>query len=252
MPTGRELNQRWGVGARHALYRETGDWYHVLKRFPAALFDANGYVRFESRTDLEMHGISVSKGNGKDWLSVPDGIAALRGYSQVKGVEAPSHSAKKPEGVALREYDESERLAVQQSGTLTYRHLHNKMTNAFGQMFGALNPEQGQGSNNRYDVLIRGYGGAGRDLLVEAKPDPNKGSLRIAIGQLYDYRRFLRNRAATDLAVLTIGKPDKSYIDLLVADRDITVLWFEDETCKRLNGEGSAWQKGLRPGNQLK
>jgi 5-methylcytosine-specific restriction protein A len=251
MPTGRELNQRWGVGARHALYRETGDWYHVLKRFPGALFDANGYVRLESRNDLEMPGVSVSKENGKDWLSVPGGIAALPGYRRARSVEGPNQSVDKPEGVALREHDESERLAVQRSGTLAYRHLHNKMTNTFGQMFAALKPEQGQMSNNRYDVLIRGYDGAGRDLLVEAKPDPNKGSLRIAIGQLYDYRRFLRNRVATDLAVLTIGKPHKSYIDLLVSDRSITALWFEDETCKRLYGKGSAWSV-LRPRNQLK
>jgi hypothetical protein len=251
MPTGRELNQRWGVGAKHALYRETGDWYHVLKRFPAALFDANGFVRFESEADLKVPGISVSKKKGKDWLSVPGGIATLPGYSYVSNVEAPKHSPGKPEGVALREYDESERLAVKQSGLLTYRHRHNKMTKAFGRMFAALNPEQGQVSN-MYDVLLRGYDGARKDLLVEAKPDPDKGSLRIAIGQLYDYRRFLRNRAATDLAVLTIGKPDKSYIDLLVSDRGITALWFEDETCKRLNGEGSPWQDVLRPRNQLK
>jgi hypothetical protein len=107
-------------------------------------------------------------------------------------------------------------------------------------------------SNNRYDVLIRGYDGGGRDLLVEAKPDPNKGSIRIAIGQLYDYRRFLKNRAATDLAVLTIGRPDQSYVDLLVSDRGITALWFENETCKNLSGEGRAWRDALRSRDQLK
>lgn len=42
--TGKKLNQKWGVGAKHALYREDGGWYHLLKNFPAALFDANGYV----------------------------------------------------------------------------------------------------------------------------------------------------------------------------------------------------------------
>jgi hypothetical protein len=252
VPTGHELNRRWAVGAKHALYRETGDWYHVLKRFPAALFDANGYVRFESGTDLEVPGISVSQKRGKDWLSAPGGIAALPGYRRAESTEGPRDSANTPEGVGLREYDESERLAVQRSGTLTYRHLHNKMTNAFGQILGALKPEQGRMSNNRYDILIRGYDGAGRDLLVEAKPDPNKGSLRIAIGQLYDYRRLLRNRAATDLAVLTIGKPDESYIDLLVSDRDITAIWFEDETCQSLNGEGSAWRGALCARGHLK
>jgi hypothetical protein len=142
MPTGRELNERWGVGAKHALYRESGDWYHVLKRFPAALFDANGYVRFETRTDLEIPEIRVSNRKGKDWLSVPRGIATLTSY--IKGIEVPEHPLGRSEGAPLREYDESERLAVQQSGTVRYRRRHNTMTKVFGQMFGALNPEQGK------------------------------------------------------------------------------------------------------------
>lgn len=240
MPTGRELNKRWGVGVKHALYRESGDWYHVLRKFPAALFDASGYVRFETRTDLmDTLGITVSKEEGKDWIWVPDGIATLGGY--VKKVEAERLPGK-PEGVSLREYDESERLAILQSSKVEYRHRHNKMTNVFGQMFRALKPEQGQRSDNMYDVLLRDYDRAGRDLLIEAKPDPDKGSLRIAIGQLYDYRRSLSNRTATDLAVLTVGKPDQSYMALLVSDLRMTALWFEDESCESLHGEGRAWQ----------
>ena len=145
------------------------------------------------------------------------------------------------EGAPLEEYDESERLAIKESGTVQYRHRHNKITNALSGIFVALKPEQGKMSNNRYDVLLRNYDGAGRDLLIEIKPDPDKGSLRIAIGQLYDYRRFLNNSAATDLAVLTICKPDQSYMDLLLVDRGITALWFEDESCQALNGDGNSW-----------
>ena len=145
------------------------------------------------------------------------------------------------EGVPLKEYDESERLAVQKSGTVLYRHRHNKITTALIGMFAGLKPIQGTMSNNRYDVRLRNYDGAGRDLLIEVKPDPDKGSLRIAIGQLYDYRRFLNNNAGTDLAVLTISKPDQSYMDLLLVDRGITALWFEDDTCQVLKGDGNAW-----------
>jgi hypothetical protein len=89
-------------------------------------------------------------------------------------------------------------------------------------------------------------------LQAEAKPEPNKGPLQIAIGQLFDYRRFLRNRTATDLAVLTIARPDKSYIDLLASDGGITALWFDDEAYNGLKGEGRAWQDVLRSRNQLK
>lgn len=154
----------------------------------------------------------------------------------------PPQSASGAEGAPLEGYDESERLAVMQSGTVQYRSRHNKNTNVLVEMFAAVKPEQGRISNNRYDVLLRNYDGAGRDLLIEVKPDPDRGSLRIAIGQLYDYRRFLNNSAATDLAVLTICKPEQSYIDLLLVDRGITALWLEDESCQLLNGKGSAWR----------
>jgi hypothetical protein len=168
--------------------------------------------------------------------------------------KAVAQGAAAAEGAALEEYDESERLAIKESGTVQYRHRHHKITNALIGIFAALKPEQGRMSNSRYDVLLRNYDGAGRDLLIEIKPDPDKGSLRIAIGQLYDYRRFLNNTAATDLAVLTIGKPDQSYMDLLLVDRGITALWFEDESCQVLNGDGNGWhslalalQKGSIP-----
>ncbi|MBI5101853.1 MAG: hypothetical protein HZB33_08490 [Nitrospirae bacterium] len=51
--TGRTLNRKWGVNAQHALYRENGRWYHVLDRFPGALFDANGYVVFQTEHDFK-------------------------------------------------------------------------------------------------------------------------------------------------------------------------------------------------------
>ena len=50
---GKELNKRWKVGARHALYEKKCNWYNLLMYFPGALFDQNGYVLFENRRDLE-------------------------------------------------------------------------------------------------------------------------------------------------------------------------------------------------------
>src|SRR5436190_1734674 len=51
--SGRILNQKWGVGAQHALYRETGNWYMPLERFPGALFDAHGYVLFATEQEYK-------------------------------------------------------------------------------------------------------------------------------------------------------------------------------------------------------
>ena len=244
--TGHELNVRWNVGARHLLYSRLGNWYHVPKRFPAALFDSHGYALFETAEALETEGISTSKKEGKDWLAVrKPGISSLVNYVRIDtGDPRGNHAARKisrsVDGVPLREYDESERVAVQESRTVVYRNRHRKITNAVCGRFASLQPMQGQRSKNEYDVLLRNYDLAGRDLLIEAKPGPDRGSLRIATGQLYDYRRFLRNAAATDLAVLTIGKPNRSYLDLLLA-LSITSIWFEEETCQGLQGAGIAW-----------
>ncbi len=72
-------NEKWNIGVRHALYRKNGTWYHRLERFPGALCDARGYVRFETEDDLvACPGVLIGK--EKNWLSVPAGIATLPGY----------------------------------------------------------------------------------------------------------------------------------------------------------------------------
>ena len=145
---GRELNEKWGVGARHPLYRETGDWYHVLKSFPAALFDAHGYVRFETLADLlATDGVSTSTRDGKDWLSVKKpGIKSLSAYVRKDSGGSPLQTpwdSNESEGVGLRTYEESERLSVRESGTVRYRARHRKITNALCERFSVLKPEQG-------------------------------------------------------------------------------------------------------------
>lgn len=70
------LNRSWGVGAVQTRYRETGNWYHPLKRFPAALFDSHGYVLFPTDDALRSTpGVHIGK-----QISVPDGISSLPGY----------------------------------------------------------------------------------------------------------------------------------------------------------------------------
>lgn len=64
---------------RHALYRETGTWFHLLERFPAALCDEKGYVIFETKADYLadcrlQHGVE---------LTVPNGIASHPRYVKI-------------------------------------------------------------------------------------------------------------------------------------------------------------------------
>ena len=79
------LNKAWGVGAVQSRYRETGDWYLKLARFPAALFDANGYVLFATE---EAYRTSPHLQIGKQ-ISVPNGISSMPDYVRAIDSEAP-------------------------------------------------------------------------------------------------------------------------------------------------------------------
>lgn len=154
------------------------------------------------------------------------------------------HRSKSPNlkgvGTPLAVFDEDERKSIIESSTVVYRKRHNKMTNRLEQLLPDHKITQGASADCRYDALIENYDGNGRDLLLEAKPDADKGAVRIAIGQLLDYRRFLLNQAGTDLAILTIASPSPSHIELM-QDLQITALWFTDESCRRLSGAGDSW-----------
>ncbi len=92
--TGKYINDLWGVGAKHALYREDGKWYHQLTEFPGAFFDANGYVIFETENDfLESPYLQI----GQD-VHLTDGISSMPNYiriSENSHIQSLSHSAKK-------------------------------------------------------------------------------------------------------------------------------------------------------------
>lgn len=73
----------WAVGAQHALYREDGTWYHNLTLFPGALFDAHGYLLFQTEQDYKRCRGAIF-GKEKNWINVPTGISTLPGYVRVK------------------------------------------------------------------------------------------------------------------------------------------------------------------------
>lgn len=96
--SGRVLNQRWKVNARHALYSEDGTWYHILTEFPAALFDANGYILFATKEEYEnCEDITIGQ-----HLHVPDGISRVPGY--VKVIHESSQTPQLKEAKAIYEF----------------------------------------------------------------------------------------------------------------------------------------------------
>jgi 5-methylcytosine-specific restriction endonuclease McrA len=87
---GRELNQAWNIGARHALYRENGAWYHQLTAFPGALIDAHGYILFATEQEyLQCSFLQI----GKE-INVPGGITQIPGYVRVRPVGNIQRSQK--------------------------------------------------------------------------------------------------------------------------------------------------------------
>ena len=85
-----QLNAEWGVGAAQARYSDDGHWYAVVERFPAALFDANGYVLFQTEGAYRS---SPNLRIGKQ-ISVPrPGISALPEYVRVIAAGSSAHTS---------------------------------------------------------------------------------------------------------------------------------------------------------------
>lgn len=78
--SGSNLNEKWGVGAKHALYHKDGKWFERLERFPGAYFDPDGYILFKTKEEYLNHpavNIGVK-------VNVYGGISSLSGYVRVK------------------------------------------------------------------------------------------------------------------------------------------------------------------------
>ena len=83
--SGKVLATRHAVKVEQSLYRASGDWYHVPVKFPAALFDSQGYLVFESVHDYhnfvsDSEGIGVKQSIDKNWLTIRDGIKTHQNY----------------------------------------------------------------------------------------------------------------------------------------------------------------------------
>jgi restriction system protein len=95
--TGKNLNKRWGVGAKHALYRADGKWYHHLKKFPGALFDRNGYIVFNTKEDY----LSCPYLQHGETLHIPNGISSIPQYVNVKVVDNTCHKPTEEGGLSI-------------------------------------------------------------------------------------------------------------------------------------------------------
>jgi predicted HNH restriction endonuclease len=76
------LKNDWGVDAAQVRYSDDGHWYAALAHFPAALFDAHGYVRFATE---EEYRTSPYLRIGKQINIRRPGISSIPSYVRVAG-----------------------------------------------------------------------------------------------------------------------------------------------------------------------
>jgi len=119
------------------------------------------------------------------------------------------------------------------------RHIHNCMLRALWELYGdQAKITEGRAGRAKYDALIKRYNKFGHDLLIEVKSSIDIGSVRLAIGQLFDYRRYLKRNLATKLAIMLPEQPDIEVRSLL-KHLGIHLLWFSSSNFKRLFQEDS-------------
>lgn len=137
---------------------------------------------------------------------------------------------------ALDQKDDADVSVIVSTRSRKAVRLHNSMTNRLTRLCNRARLKIYEGVEPyRYDALVKNYDGNGKDLLIEAKNSTSRSQLRLAVGQLLDYRRGLRRRAVTDLAVLLPEKPSRDSLSFL-ADVGVHVLWFTDEKLTTIAG----------------
>lgn len=167
----------------------------------------------------------------------PKGIAARRRKSSTKR-QGSSTSNK---SAALDWQDDQVRMYVRKSKQVQVRQLHRKMTNALAALClrNKLRVDKGIYGPQQFDALVFDYESKGRHLLIEIKSTIELLDARLAIGQLFDYRRSKHispMRAVTDLAVLFPQRPSDAIRNLL-SNVGIKALWFETTAFSSISGD---------------
>ncbi len=117
--------------------------------------------------------------------------------------------------------------------------LHNKMTNALTSMCKREGYIVLEGKDPyNFDMLLEDIRRAKKPLLIEAKSSIRRSDLRLAIGQLLDYKRGFASVSGLDMAILLPRKPSKDDLQLLDSV-DIDALWFMEKGCTSIAGTRS-------------
>jgi hypothetical protein len=153
---GRDLNREWLIGAKHALYREDGTWYHRLRQFPGALIDAKGYILFATEDDYRRCSLLQI---GKQ-IGVPKGISKIPGYKRMLSAVGEPLTTKPGASLRLGIKDDQDLAFLSKARSVQMRRLHNSMTTALLRILGARKVVYaGNRQEAMFDALIQDYEG---------------------------------------------------------------------------------------------
>lgn len=133
---------------------------------------------------------------------------------------------KPTKGKNLPLKDEQDVLAVYEARSVLGRRLHNVLTNKIKERLASYTLYEGVKQSAMFDVLVKNFDHAGTDLIIEIKNSLERSHLRMAIGQLYDYRFCAKTSAAVKLAILLPRRPGDDAIELLQS-LHIGLLWLD-------------------------
>jgi hypothetical protein len=144
--------------------------------------------------------------------------------------------------------DDSDILYIKRAGEARMRRIHNSMTTHMRGCAPFVGKRITEGTLEvaLYDALV-GEFSEGRDLLVEVKATADIGSVRLAVGQLLDYRRSLPKREVTSLAILLPERPEE-HVRAFLRDIGIRLFYFTSQSLEAITEEaGPAPAEGRAP-----
>jgi hypothetical protein len=140
--------------------------------------------------------------------------------------------------------DEADIESLQKARTVTYKRIHNKLTNKLKFCLADYTLFEGCDKSAMFDVLVKNYNDNKDDLLIEVKSSIEAPHIRMAVGQLFDYWFGMMGETKPHLAILLPDRPSEE-VKRLLKWLGIGVLWLSDEkinTCcdwlNHLVGEG--------------
>lgn len=180
----------------------------------------------------------------KDPTDATDAVAFLFRFARTSGKRRRAAQAhvvplrRKPtDGRNLGLKDDHDVAVIQRASDVRMKRLHNQMTNALANLAGgSIVVLEGNRREAQFDALLLRYDGDEHDLLLEVKSSIDVPDIRLAVGQLLDYRRFLERPDHTHLGVLLPSRPSAhvlTFVDSLnhLLGRElITVYWFQSST----------------------